>query len=131
MANAAIAVLRKAVKGLLYMSEKDAPFKVLSLKVDGAITKTKVAELLGQPADSHVEEVPFAQFFAGPTKMQKWHAEDEKAVAKRYQDLVAVLRESLTGLKVFKIGSVKVKVFVLGKTEDGGWVGLETDSLET
>ena len=70
-------------------------------------------------------------FFAELTKVQKWHAEDDKAVVRRYQDLVGVLRETLTNLKVFKIGAVRVKIAILGKTTSGTWAGLETDSLET
>jgi hypothetical protein len=131
MANPALSVLRKATKGLLYMSEKDAPFKVLALKDGASPSATNVAELLNAPAESPVEEVDFTRFFAELTKVQKWHAEDDKAVVKRYQDLLAVLRETLTNLKVFKIGRVRVKIAILGKTSMGSWAGLETDALET
>ena len=131
MANPALNVLRKATKGLLYMSEKDAPFKVIELKEGETPTAANVVELLGAPAASPVEEVTFGKFFGELTKVQKWHAEDDKAVVRRYQDLVGVLRETLTNLKVFKIGAVRVKIAILGKTSSGTWAGLETDSLET
>ena len=36
MANPALSVLRRAVKGLLYMSEKDAPFKIMLKKQPAA-----------------------------------------------------------------------------------------------
>ncbi len=131
MANPALNALRKAVRGLLYMSEKDAPFKTIALKDEPVPTAANVATLVHAPADSPVEEVPFAKFFTELTKAEKWHAEDDKAVVKRYQALLAVLRETLTGLKVFKIGKVRVKIAILGKSVSGQWVGLETDSLET
>jgi DNA integrity scanning protein DisA with diadenylate cyclase activity len=131
MADPALSVLRKATKGLLYMSEMDAPFKVVALKDGETPSAANVAELLGAPADSPVEEVAFGKFFGELTKVQKWHAEDDKAVVKRYQDLLAVLRESLSSLKVFKVGRVRVKIAILGKTDGGNWAGLSTESLET
>ena len=42
-----------------------------------------------------------------------------------------MLRENLTGLKVYKVGRVRVKIAILGKTDTGEVVCLETDSLET
>jgi hypothetical protein len=131
MANPALPTLRKAVKGLLYMSEKDAPFKVVSFKEGETPSADSVAALLGLSAGSPVEEIPFAKFFGELTKVQKWHAEDDKAVVRRYQDLLAVLRETLTGLQVFKIGKVRVTIAILGKSAGGSWAGLVTDSLET
>jgi hypothetical protein len=131
MAHPAITMFRKAVKGLLYMSEKDAPFKVVPLNVDDSITPQNVAELVGQRAGTPVEEVSTAHFFGELTQVRKWHAEDDKAVVKRYQDLVALLRQQLHDLRIFKVGRVKVKIVIAGQTEDGQWIAIETDSLET
>lgn len=131
MSKSALAALRKAARGLLYMSEIDAPFKAIALKDSVAPTEATIAELLHAPADSPVEEVPFAKFFAELTKPEKWHAEDDKAVIKRYRDLVTALRDHLKELKVFKVGRVRVKIAILGKSATGQWIGLETNSLET
>ena len=129
MSTSATAALRKAVRGLLFMSEIDAPFKVVKLKE--MPSKRTIASQLGLPDDSHVEEISPTKFFADLTKHEKWHAEDDKAVIKRYQDLLAVLREHLTGLKVYKVGRVRVKIEIVGKTPADEIVGLETDALET
>jgi hypothetical protein len=131
MANLALGILRRATKGLLYMSEKDAPFTAIALKEGDTPVAANIAALVGASADSPIEELGFASFFGELTKVRKWHAEDDKAVVKRYQDLLAVLRETLTSLKVFKIGKVQVKIAILGKTSGGSWAGLVTDSLET
>lgn len=129
MSNSAATALRKAVKGLLFMSEKDAPFKVVKFKEPP--TAATIAHLIGEPDNSPVEEVSPTKFFADLTKHEKWHAEDDKAVIKRYRDLLAVLREQLTGLKVYKVGRVRVKIVILGKSDAGDVLGLQTDSLET
>lgn len=125
----AVTALRKAVRGLLYMSEKDAPFRVFAFDEADVPTKDTIAGLMKSAGP--VEELPFAKFFGELTQARKWHAEDDKAVVKRYQDLVDVLREHLRGLKVFKIGEVRVKIVIVGQTPEGRWIGLETDSLET
>jgi hypothetical protein len=129
MSTSASAALRKAVRGLLFMSEIDAPFKVVKFKEPP--TAATIAEQLDKPSDSEVEEVSPTKFFADLTKPEKWHAEDDKAVIKRYRDLLNVLRENLTGLKVYKVGRVRVKIAILGKTDAGEVVGIVTDSLET
>lgn len=129
MRNPTLAILRKAVRGLLFLSEKDAPFEAAVLK--GSPTKDNMAALLDLSPESDVEEVPFAKFFADLTKVQKWHAEDDKAVVKRYRDLLGILRGNLTHLQVFKVGKVRVKIAIVGKSATGEWIGLVTDSLET
>ena len=129
MTNPALTALRKAVRGMLYTSEKDAPFKAFAFDEDDVPTKDTIASLM--TLDGPVEEPPFAKFFGELTKVRKWHAEDDKAVVKRYQALLDFLREHLRGLKVFKIGDVRVKIVIVGQTPAGRWLGLETDSLET
>src|SRR3982074_638319 len=96
MAHLALAALRKAVRGLLYMSEKDAPFKVFAFDEGVVPTRDTIAALM--KLDGPVEEPPFARFFGELTNPRKWHAEDDKAVVKRYQDLHDALREHLRGL---------------------------------
>jgi hypothetical protein len=130
MTHPAQTALKKATRGLLYGSEKDAPFKVVSLKGD-TVTASNIAELVGKPADSPVETVPFERFFGELTTTHKWHSTDDRAVVKRYQDLADLLRKELTHRHVFKIGQVKVTIAIVGQAADGTWIGLETDSLET
>jgi hypothetical protein len=49
-----------------------------------------------------------------------------------FDKLAAVLREQLTGIKVYKVGDEAEKqAFVVGKTSDGKWAGLKTTVVET
>jgi Nuclease A inhibitor-like protein len=130
MTQSAQTALKKATRGLLYGSEKDAPFKVVTLGSD-TVTAANVAELVGKPADSPIETVPFERFFGELTTAHKWHSADDRAIVKRYQDLADILRKELTHRHVFKIGQVKVTLVIAGQTSDGTWLGLEADSLET
>ena len=46
--------------------------------------------------------------------------------------LAAVLREQLSGIKVYRVGDEAEKqAFVVGKTGDGKWAGLKTTVVET
>ena len=131
MTQMALAAMRHAARGLLYLSERDSPFRVISLKVDEMPDTAPSATAFGLPAEAPVEEVSFGEFFANLTRIRKWHAGDEKALIRRYQDLQAVLHDNLTDLKVFRVGLGQVRIFIVGKARDGHWVGLETAALET
>jgi hypothetical protein len=50
----------------------------------------------------------------------------------KFDKLAAVLREQLSGIRVFKVGDEAEKAaFVVGKTGDGKWAGLKTTVVET
>jgi hypothetical protein len=125
-----ITLLKKATRGLTFMSEKDAPFKTVSLGNE-AIDKENIASRLNQPADAAVEELKFDAMFAELTKPEKWHGEDELAYLKKYKHLAQTLREHLTDLKVYKVGERILKVAIVGKANDGQWLALTTEALET
>ena len=50
----------------------------------------------------------------------------------KFDRLAAVLREQLSGIKVYKVGDEGQKqAFVVGKTSDGKWAGLKPTVVET
>jgi hypothetical protein len=51
--------------------------------------------------------------------------------AGRYQQLRNVLEAQLDGPKIFRVGEVRVAVYLIGKTRSGSWAGLRTISVET
>ena len=62
---------------------------------------------------------------------QDWFGEDEKVDAAKYRSLRDLLHERLTGATVFKVGKVKVAVYIVGRAKEGGWAGLRTTAVET
>jgi hypothetical protein len=49
----------------------------------------------------------------------------------KFEPLLEVLREPLSGVKVFKIGAEAEKaVYVVGKAEDGSLAGVKTAAVE-
>jgi hypothetical protein len=115
--------LREAAKGLTYPSETDAPFDVLVAAGDAkpASSPEELVARLGG-ASGKVEEVPVDKFFG------ELDATDD---VQRYRALRRVLESTLSGLRVLRVGSVKLDVYVIGRTRSGVWAGLHTTSVET
>ncbi len=131
MTHPTLTALRKAARGLMYMSEKDAPFRVVALETDEPVTKKNILKLTASPEGAPVSEEKFDRVFGLMSQDQKWHGEDEKAIVKKYQHLTKVLLNNLSDLRIFKIGQGQLKVYIVGKTREGLWLGLQTESLET
>jgi len=50
----------------------------------------------------------------------------------QFDKLAHMLKEELSGAKVYKVGDEAEKqVFVVGKTSDGQWAGIKTTVVET
>ena len=113
-------LLQAAAQGLLYPSETDAPFDVFRWKPTGTDAAKDV--LAHATKLRGIEEIPVAAFF---------DELDESDDAPRFRALRKVMESSLSGLKVYRIGSIEVEVFVIGKARSGDWVGLHTISVET
>lgn len=119
--------LRKAVRGLVFQSQIDAPFKLVAYPADDG-TEMPALQL---PADTLLEEGDAATFFGDLCRIEKWHAEDDRALIRRYCELVQVLRETLGEIRVFRAGGERMSIHLLGRVSDGSWAGLETIADET
>lgn len=106
--------LQKASKGLRYTSETDAPLQPFVGK--------DLTEVTGTGKGTRVEEMTLDSFF---------HAVPSEDRAK-FQKLAKLLKEQLSGVKVYKLGNEAEKtVYITGKTADGRWAGLKTTVVET
>jgi hypothetical protein len=118
----ALDALQKASKGLIFTSEtraKPAPF----LWPDGGEpTEENVLKHAGVDARTPVEQMTLGAFFRAVPK------ED----GPKFDQLLKVLREQLSGAKVYKVGEEAEKTaYVVGKTSDGKLAGVKTTVVET
>jgi hypothetical protein len=111
--------LRKASMGLLYPSETDAPFDVFSWP---EAHSAKDALAVQGKAKGKVEEITLDKFFA-----ELADSDDAAKFAKLKQAITATLSE----VTVFRVGAVKVDIYIIGRTESGVVGGLHTRSVET
>lgn len=122
--------LRGATRGLLFMSESDCPFDVFRWEV-AEPTPQFLRGLTGHAPSAPVEERRAADFFRVAASEPAWKGEAELATARRYQALLRLLEKNLSGLKVFRVGTINMPVYVAGRAPSGAWLGVSTRVVET
>jgi Nuclease A inhibitor-like protein len=118
--------LQQASADLLWLSESDYPFEIVSW--DKGIELTSLALFKDAKA---VESSSLAEFFAPALVVEDWYEAEELATVDRYKLLLQTIESNLTELQFFRIGSVEIDVYIIGKTPDGDMVGLKTTIVET
>jgi hypothetical protein len=127
-----IKTLEKAVKGLIYLSESDAPFEVVYWPGNKKpLTPESISKLSGSKPGAPVAVISVKDFFEPLTEAEDWHEAEEKALVKKYQGLQETLRQQLTNLQIFKVGQVNVDVYLVGLTAEGDIAGVKTKAVET
>jgi hypothetical protein len=130
--SATAAALQQAAAGLTYPSETDAPWVAFAWPTaQGEPTAAGVLKLGRPRSKAPVVEQSVDEFFAPLVQEQPWYGEEEKADAAKYQALLEAVKRLLTNPKVFKVGSRKLTVYVVGQAKEGGWAGLKTTAVET
>lgn len=128
-----LAQLQYLSSGLLYISESDAPFETFLWQsiTEESLTPELVRQLANYPPQTPVEVISADQFFALALRQEEWHDEEDTQVVKRYQALVAALKENLSQLQVYRVGKREIDIWIAGRTPGGNWGGLKTKVVET
>lgn len=114
------------------MSETDAPFEIVHWQNQfNQLTNEQLLKLTGHSDDTSVEIIKVDNFFSAATAEQDWFGEEEKATAKRYQEMVVALKQHLNQLKVYRVGAINIDIYIVGETESGEIIGLATEAVET
>jgi hypothetical protein len=115
--------LKQASAGLLFPGESAAPLKPFLWEGDGGtLTPDHVCELAGAEEGTGVEEASLDDL------LESVPSEDGPA----FQKLAGVIRQQLSGVKVYKVGDEAERdVYIVGKTSDGQLAGLKTKVVET
>lgn len=135
-ADEVLAKLREATAGLLYMSESDEPFEVVSwpggeAKTGGESDEKTVLKLTGHKPRTPIKQMTLEAFFEDLTQEQDWHGAEEKADVRKYRRLLELVRKYLADPKVYRLGTVQVEIYILGRTRAGAWAGVKTKAVET
>jgi hypothetical protein len=124
--------LHQAAQGLTYQSETDAPWDAFACpSAEGEPTAAALLKLGRHRPKTPVTEMSADEFFKPLVQEQPWYGDEEKADAAKYRTLLNALKRQLTNPKVFKVGSRKLTVYVVGQAKEGGWAGLKTPAVET
>jgi hypothetical protein len=123
--------LATATERLLYTSETDAPFTWFARDVWRAVpTDAALRQALGVPADTLVERVTLERALRSGTENYDATLDGEHRAA-RFRQLSRALQRELTGVTVYRVGTIQIRVFILGVTRCGTVAGLETLAVET
>jgi hypothetical protein len=125
--------LKTAIAGLQWMSESEYPFEVVCWTDYPIATLTEAAllELTHHSPDIAVETQDFDWFFEPAIGDQDWHSESEQTTVQQYQQLVTLLKQNLSDLRVYRIGTINLDIYALGQTETGDVAGVATKAVET
>jgi hypothetical protein len=118
MPDKVLAALTKASKGLLYPSERDAPFEAFVWE-EAANTVASVRRLTGLPAAVACRQVSLDDFFVDLVE------EDD------FARLRAALDRTLSDIQVYRCGTTDVTYYLVGTAKDGRLAGLKTTAVET
>ena len=130
-----LSALTEATADLLFPSETDSPVVPYTYAPDGQRLPTVAAlrRRLGQPPPTLVEKTSLDDFFAAVTAPPPELAGDEESTrtAARFQELVTLLKTRLRRPRVYRVGTIRIDVYVLGISPAGGIFGVQTTVVET
>jgi hypothetical protein len=130
-----LAQLRQATKGLLLMSETDAPLKPFVWPPEhlgeAGITQQSVRAACGIAPDAPVEQAAVDELLGPSAAEEAWHDEEERTMARRFAQLVRMVESSLPEARVYKFGKARKEVVLVGRAEGGGYAGFITHVVET
>lgn len=125
--------LERASAGLLYLSESDYPFTFYHrpARTTAPLTIAAFRAAAGVPADSLVEEVSLDDFLT--RHIERVDPSDSAALAlvPRYRALKRALRETVRAPRVFRVGRIAIRCYLVGVDAFGNVTGLETVAIET
>lgn len=123
------AKLELASRGLMMMSESDYPFEYFSL-AESEHNENSIFKASGKQ-HGPVETISLEYLFRNMMKVYPDSSEEEEESAERFQNLMNALITELKAVKVYRIGIMKVDVYIAGVSKQGIVEGLRTKLIET
>ena len=125
-------MLAKASEGLLMPSESDYPFTpfVWTKGAKAKCVTTGLLKLTGHAPETPVEIVDLDYFFRNVAQSQPWHDPIQAQNVPKFKHLMTVLKDNLTDIHVYRVGTVQIDVYILGKSGKN-LAGLSTVLIET
>lgn len=125
------AEIRKICKGLFYISETDAPVDLFDLEDLPKQERKDLQEKFEATERSDERHVTIDDFFQRLAAEKDWHTPAQKASAKKYRRLWKIFSDELSDPKVYRVGAIRIDIYVVGFAEDGAMIGIRTRAVET
>jgi hypothetical protein len=130
-ADETLVAIAEAARGLLYPSETDAPLEAYRFPAREEPSPEALLRAEARDPGTPVEEASVEDFFAPLVTPREGATEAEIEDARRWTALLVLLARELADLRVYRVGAVDIDAFVIGKHEQGAWIGLRTRLVET
>ena len=122
--------LKAACRPLTFISETDAD--VIPFAAGKPATRSLAAYLAALDITSkEIEEREFDSFFDRLTAEKDWHGPNEQKRTKRWSELRDVLQKNLDGLRVIRVGRIRLDIYIAGVNAGGRLAGVKTKAIET
>ncbi len=125
-----IDLLKQATIDLLWSSESDYPFEIVTWAQGVEMTPTALFGNLDDP-NLVIESITLTDFFEPVLMVEDWYEAAELALVDRYTNLLHAIESNLAEVQVFRVGEIEIAIYIVGKTPDGDIVGLKTYVVET
>ncbi len=123
--------LEQAIDGLLFPSESDAPLTVFVWPADARFSPQALLAHLGCEETTPIATTDLDHFFEPVTTPREWHGDAEREQIERFTVVRDLLAAELSDITVYKIGTITIDVYILGRSADGARLGLTTTLVET
>jgi hypothetical protein len=123
--------LEQAIDGLLFPSESDAPLHVFVWRDAAPFSSEALLAYEGYDKTTPIQTTDLESFFHPVTTPQAWYGEEEQERMRRFTALLDLLKAELSDIKVYKVGTVAIDVYVVGRDANGNYLGLTTKVIET
>jgi Nuclease A inhibitor-like protein len=122
--------LQQATTDLFWSSEADYPFEIVTWQQGIEMTPTALfGDLIEQKVS--IESISMSDFLAPVLTVEDWYEAAELVQVDRYTNLLQAIDTNLSDVQVFRIGTIEIEIYIVGKTPDGDLIGLKTHVVET
>ncbi len=128
--NSDLQQIQGAAQGLFFLSESDHPFEIVQLKQQGSI-ENELSGLANKPAGTDIEKITLDYFLHNMTEINPDATSEQHDIAQRFNRLQDILKEKLSDIQVYRVGSIQIDAFIIGRLNDGTYAGLRTKLIET
>ena len=120
--------LTKLCRSLLYISEIDS--KVLPFFAIGEFPETFLIDQRTSK-EAKIETGSADDFFEKTTRERDWHKAEDKKRVDGFRKLKDFMKANLRDLSLYKIGRIRIDIYVIGIDADGNTAGIQTKAVET
>ncbi len=122
--------LKQATTDLLWSSESDYPFEIVSWELGIELTPSDLFSNI-YDTDLAIKSITLTDLFEPVLTIEDWYEQAELELVDRYTHLLDSINNNLSEVQVFRVGEVEIDIYIIGKTPTGDIVGLKTRSVET